>query len=289
MIFRTLILLMVAVAAHGQDTPTVTTTPIKDGLYLLQGRGGNVMASTGSDGVLLVDDDYPQYQPAYLEAVQALGYDGVRFIINTHWHGDHAGGNAAWGESGSVILAHDNVRQRLSTRQDMKLFKRVVEPAPRSAWPLVTYEDSLALHVNGETVEVKHYPQGHTDGDSMVFFVRSNVVHAGDHFFKDSFPFVDMDSGGSVGGFVENIAVLLQTVDDETVIVPGHGGLANRADLERYHQMLVETRDAVQTMQAQGMDLEAIQAVGLDARWESWGSGFIDTDRWISFIVTSPR
>lgn len=289
MIFRTLILLLVAATAHGQDAPTVTTTPIKDGLYLLQGRGGNVVASIGADGALLIDSDYPQYQPAYLEAVNALGHEGARFVINTHWHGDHAGGNAAWGESGSVIMAHTNVRQRLSTRQDMKLFKRVVEASPRPAWPLVTYEDSLALHVNGETIEVQHYPQGHTDGDSMVFFIESNVVHTGDHYFKDRFPFVDIGSGGTVGGFVENIAALLEKVDGETVIVPGHGGLATRSDLERYHEMLVETRAAVQAMQAQGMDLEAIQAAGLDARWDSWGSGFIKPERWISFIVTSPR
>ncbi len=292
MFLRTLILLALAFSIHvraqSEQEPTVSVTPIKDGLYLLQGRGGNVVASQGDDGMLLVDDDYPQYQPAYQQAVKALGADGVRFIVNTHWHGDHTGGNAAWGESGSVILAHDNVRRRLSSRQDIKAFNRVVEPSPASAWPLVTFADSLALHVNGETVEVQHFPRGHTDGDSMVFFVEANVVHTGDHYFKDRFPFVDIGSGGTVGGFIENIRALLERVDYYTVIVPGHGDLANQEDLARFYNMLVETREEVRAMQARGMDLAAMQAAGLDAKWDSWGSGFIKADRWISFVASSP-
>ena len=155
-----LLALLAAAGSAAAQPPTVETIPIRDGLYLLQGRGGNVLASVGGDGVLLVDSDYENYQPAYLEAVEALGAEAVRFLINTHWHGDHTGGNKAWGGTGSVIMAHDNVRLRMSTRQDMKMFNRVVEPSPVAAWPLVTYENSLALHVNGQTVEVQHYPAG---------------------------------------------------------------------------------------------------------------------------------
>jgi glyoxylase-like metal-dependent hydrolase (beta-lactamase superfamily II) len=269
--------------------PTVDTTPIRDGLYLLKGRGGNVLASIGPDGVLLVDSDYGNYQPAYLEALDALDADGVRFLVNTHWHGDHSGSNAAWGATGSVILAHDNVRQRLSTRQENKLFKRVTEPSPVSAWPLVTYGDSVALHVNGQTVELQHYPSGHTDGDSVVYFAEADVVHMGDHFFKDRFPFVDMSSGGTVDGFIDNVGAVLQRVGDDTTIVPGHGDLATRADLQRYHEMLVETRAEVQAMLDRGMDLGAITRQGLSDRWESWGAGFINEERWISFLAASAR
>ena len=272
-----------------EQAPTVAVTPIKDGLYLLKGRGGNVVASLGDDGVLLVDDDYAPYQPAYAEAIHELGGDGARFVVNTHWHTDHSESNAAWAETGSVIVAHENVRQRLSTRQEMKSRNRVVEASPPAAWPLVTYADAVAIHVNGETVEVQHFPRGHTDGDSMVFFVEPNVVHTGDHFFKDRFPFVDMDSGGTVGGFIENIAALLERVDADTVIVPGHGGLATRGDLERYYRMMVETRAEVVAMQGQGLELEAIKDRGLDPKWESWGSGFITEEYWITFLVLSPR
>jgi glyoxylase-like metal-dependent hydrolase (beta-lactamase superfamily II) len=293
MIIRLLCLALVAVLtapAYAQEkTPSVTTTPIKDGLYLLKGRGGNVVASIGDDGVLLVDDDYAPYQPAYLDALKALGADGARFVVNTHWHTDHTESNAAWSESGSVIMAHDNVRRRLSTRQEMKMRDRVIEASPSAAWPLVTFGDSLAVHLNGETVEVQHFPRGHTDGDSMVFFVEPNVVHTGDHFFKDRFPFVDMDSGGTVGGFIGNIKALLDRVDGDTVIVPGHGSLATREDLERYYRMMLETRNEVRAMQKQGLDLEAIKARGLDPKWESWGSGFITQDYWITFLVLSPQ
>ena len=267
--------------------PEVKITPLKDSLYLLQGRGGNVVASLGDDGVLMIDNDFANYRPAYQAALDSLGDAEVRFVINTHWHGDHTGGNAGWGESGSVILAHDNVRQRLSITQVNKFFDRTTEASPAAAWPLVTYADSLALHVNGDTVEVQHYPAGHTDGDSVVFFVKANVVHMGDHYFKDRFPFVDLASGGSVDGFVDNIAALLERVDGKTVIVPGHGDLANRADLKRYYQMLLETRKTVRDMLARGMDLEAIQARGLGTKWEAWGKAFINEDTWISFIVAS--
>jgi glyoxylase-like metal-dependent hydrolase (beta-lactamase superfamily II) len=270
------------------ETPSVTTTAIKDGLYLLQGRGGNVMASVGDDGVLLIDSDYANYVPAYQQALTTLGDGKARFLINTHWHGDHTGGNTYWGEQGGLIVAHDNVRVRMSSRQDNKFIGRVTEPSPVVAWPMVTYDDSLALHVNGETVEVQHYPRGHTDGDSVVFFVEANVVHLGDHFFKDRFPFVDIASGGTVDGFIANVAALLEKTGPDTVIIPGHGSLANRADLRRYYEMLVETRAAVKAMQAEGLDLEAIQARGLDPQWESWGGGFIKQDYWISFIVHSP-
>ena len=288
-IFNRVLILCLAASAAVAEEPTVETTPLKAGLYLMQGRGGNVIASLGEDGVLLVDDDYKQYQPAYLEALGELGMDGVRFVVNTHWHGDHSGGNELWGKSGSVILGHENVRERMSTLQEMKRFNRTVDPSPQVALPLVTFDDSLAMHLNGETIEVQHYPLGHTDGDSVVYFVEPNVVHMGDHYFKDRFPFVDLDSGGTVGGYIRNVNAVLSRVDENTVIVPGHGSLANRGDLVRYYRMLVKTRDEVQAMLDEGMDLEAIQEKGLDPKWESWGTGFIDEKSWISFIVSSPR
>ncbi len=289
MIIRALLLglCIVALPVFAQD-PSVQTTHIKGPLYLLQGRGGNVVVSVGDDGVAMIDTDYGNYAPAYKTAIQALADGSPRFVINTHWHGDHTGGNAFWGERGSVILAHDQVLQRMSTRQENKFFGRVTEASPVVAWPVVTYADSLALHFNGDTLEVQHYASGHTDGDSVVFFVGQNVVHMGDHYFKDRFPFIDMASGGSVAGFISNVEALLGKVDAQTIIVPGHGDLANRGDLQRYLDMLVATRAEVKAMQAKGMDLAAMQAKGLDSKWQSWGLKFINQDNWIGFLVASP-
>ena len=286
-----LALLLASLVAGAQEetaAPTVSSTPIKGSLHLLQGKGGNVLASVGDDGILIIDDDYSEYAEAYHQALQALaGSEGLpRFVINTHWHSDHVGGNAYWGERGAVILAHTNVYQRMSTRQEMKLFDRVVEARPAPALPVVTYGDALALHFNGDQLEVQHYPRGHTDGDSIVFFLEENVVHMGDHYFKDRFPFVDIGSGGNVRQYTANVASVLNRIDDATVIVPGHGAtLATRADLTRYLQMLETTTALVESKLEQGMSTTAITEQGLGDEWQSWGGGFIKEAAWISFIA----
>jgi cyclase len=280
-----------ATSAQAQDPPsTVTTTALTGNLHLLQGRGGNVVASIGEDGVLIIDDDYAEMVPAYEAALTDLvGADAnPRFIINTHWHFDHVGGNLFWADRGAVVLAHSNVRERMSTRQEMKFFDRVVEPSPVAALPVITYGDSLALHFNGDDIEVQHYGAAHTDGDSAVYFTSENVVHMGDLFFKDGFPFVDLGSGGSVAGYIAAAEAVLARVDDATVIVPGHGSLANKADLQRYRDMLVTTSAAVQARLAAGEAVDSIIAAGLGQEWESWGGGFIDEAKWIGFVANSP-
>ncbi|GAB3288410.1 MBL fold metallo-hydrolase [Parahaliea aestuarii] len=267
---------------------SVSTLPAP--LHLLQGRGGNVIASVGDDGVLIIDDDYTNYAPAYagvLDGLAGAGEGTPRFVLNTHWHFDHTGGNAYWGERGAVIVAHDNVYQRMSTRQEMKAMDRVVEPSPRPALPVVTYADAVALRFNGGTIEAQHYPRGHTDGDSVVYFVEQNVVHMGDHFFKDNFPFVDLGSGGSVQGYLANVKAVLERIDGNTVIVPGHGSLAKKADLQRYADMLESTIDIVSERLEEGADVEEIVTQGLGQKWESWGGGFIDEARWIKTIEAS--
>ena len=279
-----LLCLIFSATVYAQDL-TVSTTAIKDGLYLLQGRGGNVLASVGEDGVLMVDDDYAQYAEAYKAALGKLSDEGPRYVLNTHWHGDHTGGNEFWGERGAVIVAHDNIYARMSTRQEMKIFGRVVEASPRAALPEVTFADSLALRFNGHTVEMNHLPSGHTDGDSVIYVVDANVVHMGDLFFKDRFPFVDMGSGGSVDGYLANVKTVLDSIDAETVIVPGHGTLADRSDLQRYLEMLTDTRAEVLAKLDQGMSVEEIQEQGLDGRWKSWGEGFINESTWIGFLA----
>jgi cyclase len=273
--------------ALAEDAPRVTSTLIKDNLYLLQGRGGNVLASRGEDGVLLIDDDYAQYAELYRDAVKSLGADSARFVINTHFHGDHTGSNGYWGEAGAVILAQDNVRARMSTRQDNKVLGRVTEASPAAALPMVSFADSLALHFNGDTLELQHYPTGHTDGDTVVFFVSTNVVHMGDHYFANRFPFIDLGSGGNVAQFIVNVEAVLARVDAQTIIVPGHGDLSNREELSAYLAMLKTTRSAVVKMRADGLSDDDILARGLGSQWESWGSGFINEERWIRTLLSS--
>jgi glyoxylase-like metal-dependent hydrolase (beta-lactamase superfamily II) len=276
-------------AISADEGDKVRVTAIKGSLHLLQGRGGNVLASIGEDGILLVDDDYPELAAAHREALSGMGESGrePRFVLNTHWHGDHSGGNEFWAERGAVLVAHRNVRQRMGTRQDMKALGRVVEPSPAAALPVVTYGDSLALHFNGDDIEVQHYPRGHTDGDSVIWFSAANVVHMGDYFFKDRFPFVDLGSGGNVLGYIANVEKVLARVDGSTVIVPGHGDLADRSDLERYLDMLKTTSDEVSSALAQGVTLDDLIARGLDEKWSSWGGGFINEEAWIKFIAAS--
>ena len=269
--------------------PTVKVTPLKTNLYLLQGKGGNVVASVGDDGILIIDDDYAGYGPAYHRALKSLSEtDGVpRLVLNTHWHFDHVGSNAYWGERGSVILAHANVYERMSTQQDMAFFDSTVEPSPAVALPTVTYGDTITLHFNHDQLRVQHFPSGHTDGDSVVFFTGENVVHMGDHYFKNLFPFVDIGSGGNVLSFTANVAAVLEQIDDETVIVPGHGALATRAELGQYLQMLETTTDVVRSKLAQGLSVETITEQGLGEQWHSWGQGFISESAWIGFIAAS--
>lgn len=285
--------LLGVMTAHSEDAPSVSSSPIKGALHLLQGSGGNVVASVGLDGILIIDDDYAPYADAYQQAINALvpGSGEVevpQFVVNTHWHGDHTGGNLYWAEKGSVIVAHTNVRQRMSTRQDMKALGRVVEPSPAPALPVVTFGDSLALHFNDDDIEILHFPEGHTDGDAVVFFAKANVVHLGDHFFLNAFPFVDIGSGGSIAGYVANVAAILERVDGSTIIIPGHGAtMANKRDLQRFHAMLTSTVESVASRLGKGQTKESIIEDGLGDQWASWGKGFINEAMWIDTIAAS--
>lgn len=279
-----------AVFAAETAAPEVSATALRGPLHLLQGKGGNVVVSVGIDGILMVDGDYSSHFEGYKAALETISESNLApsFLLNTHWHEDHTGSNEQWALRGSVIFAHDNVRQRMSTRQEIPALDKVVEPSPRLALPVVTYADSLALHFNGDDVEVQHYPAGHTDGDSVVFYSRENVVHVGDLLFKDRFPFVDIASGGSVSGYLANIESVLQRLDDDTLVVPGHGALANKADLERFHGMISATSVAVKAALAQGMSVDAIVEKGLGEQWATWGEGFIDEAIWIKTLAESP-
>jgi cyclase len=267
----------------GQDI-VVKTQKVSGNISMLQGRGGNVGASVGADGILIVDDDYAQVSPALAAALKALGSEKPRFILNTHWHGDHTEGNKYFGKD-SLIIAHTNVRRMLSL--NISAGGRTFNAFPESALPVITYEQAMSIYFNGEEIRIVHFPNGHTNGDSVIFFTKSNVVHMGDHFFKERFPFVDLDSGGSVQGLMKNVGDIIARLPADAKIIPGHGALANLDDLKAYQQMLIETTDIVRKGIASGKTAEGLKKDGLPEKYKSWGTGFIKTDVWIETIHKS--
>jgi glyoxylase-like metal-dependent hydrolase (beta-lactamase superfamily II) len=258
-----------------------------DGLVLLQGRGGNVLLSQGEQGLLLVDDDYADMSQSLIVQLDLYGgLERLKYIINTHWHGDHTGGNEALARTASVV-AHNNVRERLSSRQELAFFQSVSEPVASHALPSLTYPDRMNIHFNGQSWQLQHYPRGHTDGDTVVFLQPANLVHMGDHLFYPMFPFVDVGSGGNVVSFTANVGDVLERIDDNTRVVPGHGQVTDKAGLASYHQMLLGTLAEVKVLKSQGMSLQQAQKHGLSAQWETWGGGFIKPSDWINFIYQS--
>lgn len=251
---------------------------------MLQGSGGNVGALVGMEGILIVDDDYKAMSTKLAAALKELGSEKPRFVFNTHWHGDHTEGNEFFGKD-SIIVAHANVRKRLL--DPPVIFGEKTPPYPSFALPIITYTDSMSVHINGEEVRAVHYPNGHTDGDTIVFFTKANVVHLGDHFFVGRFPFVDVDSNGSVQGLINNIGALIKQIPADAKLIPGHGRLANLDDLKAYHQTLIETSEIVQSEMKKGKSLDDIKKAGLPEKYKEWGSGFIKTDFWIETVHRS--
>ena len=264
----------------------ITATKVAGNVHMLQGRGGNIGVSVGGDGILIVDDQFAPLADKIKAALKNLGEGKLKFVLNTHWHGDHTGGNAQFGPE-APIIAHDNVRRRLATEQKSEFFKRTTPASPKEALPVITFDKSLSVHFNGEEIKVIHFPKGHTDGDSVIFFTTSNVVHMGDDFFVAAFPFVDLDSGGSVEGLTKNIADIIPKLAADVKIIPGHGPISTVEDLKQYHRMLVETTKIVQQRMKDGKTVDQIKAEGLPAEWASWGTGFIKTDVWLETIHRS--
>jgi len=284
-----LIICLCAFHAHAQQDFSkveIKSEKVAGNIYMLQGAGGNIGVSVGSDGILIVDDQYAPLADKIKAALKTLSEGKLKFVLNTHWHGDHTGGNVVFGPEAPVI-AHDNVRKRLSTEQRIEIFKSTVPPSPKEAWPVITFGQSLSVHFNGEEIKVIHFPQGHTDGDSVIFFTASNVVHMGDDFFAGRFPFVDLGSGGTVEGLTRNIGEILGKLPAGVKLIPGHGPISTADDLKLYHRMLLETTDIVRKRIAAGKTLAEIKTEGLPDEWKPWGSGFIKTDLWIETIHQS--
>lgn len=282
--------MLLSVVAFGDefDDVEVRATPIRNGLYMLTGAGGNILVATGADGVIVIDDQYAPLAPKVRAAIGLVTAAPIRWVVNTHWHTDHTGGNAAMAGQGAVIVAHDNVRVRMAKPQFIAAFQQHVAAAPKEAWPIVTFSESMTFHWNGDEVRIVHAPASHTDGDAFVRFESADVVHAGDVFFAGMYPFFDSSSGGGFAGMIAATDRLLELVGEETLIVPGHGPLSRRRDLLEYRQMLGEVQRSVAAGIRDGRTREEIVDAKptrhLDGRF---GGGFMKPASFVALVYES--
>ncbi len=270
-------LLAVTAAAFADERfkdVVVTSSPVSGPIHMLLGSGGNIAASIGEDGTLIVDDQFAPLAGRIQAALEQIGGAAPRVIINTHFHGDHTGSNAEFGRNGTII-AHDNVRARL-----------VAEDMPRAGLPLVTFDGRMSVHFNGDLIELLHLPEGHTDGDSVVWFKGAGVVHLGDHFFNGFYPFVDVASGGSIEGYLRNQSTVMDRVPADVKIIPGHGPIATVEDLARTQNVIRHSYALVREQLEKGVSTQDI-AAELDAKYPTWGAGFISAARWIEIIQSN--
>lgn len=279
-----------AAPAQGQDLSDVEIETILagEGVWMLVGAGGNIGVSAGEDGVFLIDDQYAPLTDKIRTAVARINGQDVRFVLNTHWHGDHTGGNENLGEAGALIVAHDNVRERMSVDQFMERFNRNVEAAPEAALPVVTFSTDVTFHLNGDEIHAFHVPSAHTDGDSIVHFRDADVLHMGDVFFNGMYPFIDLASGGSAQGMLDAVERALELAGSGTKVIPGHGPLTDREGLGAYREMLASVIGRVEELIEAGESLEEIQAAQPTAPFdEELGGGFIGPDDFVASVHQS--
>ena len=276
--------LLFATAALGQrdfSSVEVKAAKVAGTVYMITGAGGNIGVSVGDDGIVVIDDQYAPLAPKIEAALKSITDKPVRFILNTHYHGDHTGGNEYFGKS-APIVAHENVRKRLAS--GVKRGGETIPPSPRGALPVLTFNDSVTIHLNGEDVRAVHMPHGHTDGDAVIWFTESNVVHMGDDMFNGFFPFVDQENGGSVRGLIANLDKVLAALPADAKVIPGHGALTDKAGVKTFADVLKATLAAVEKGAKAGKSLEQLKTDKVLAEWDAWGKGFIKTDVWIETL-----
>ena len=284
----------VALAAFGSsgaqdsDERQIETVAVADGVYMFQGRGGNIGVSVGEDGVVLIDDQYAPVTDKIRQAVGRVSDQVIRFVLNTHWHGDHTGGNENFGKAGVLIVAHDNVRERMSVEHFIERWDRTIPASPEEALPVVTFTEAVTFHLNDEEIHAFHVATAHTDGDSIVHFRRANVLHMGDVYFNGMYPYIDVYSGGSIDGMIAAVDGVLELAGPQTKIIPGHGPLSNREELLTYRAMLSGVRARIASMIEAGQSLEEITAAKPTAELdEKWAHGFIKPDTFVSIVHES--
>lgn len=269
------------------DDVTITPVKLTDQIHMLTGKGGNIGLFVGEDGTFMIDDQFAPLTEKILAAVKSVGGSHPKFLINTHYHGDHTGGNETLGQGGTLIFSHDNVRERLLQGSFIGAFKMKNAPTAKAGLPVVTFADEIRFHLNGETVHAYHVAHAHTDGDSFILFENANVIHAGDFFFNGIYPFIDVTHGGSLRGMIRAVDRVLSHTNGNTQIIPGHGPLADMAALVRYRDMLDTAFGRLRKLKAAGKTVqEAVAAQPLADLEATWGKGMFTGDRWIELIYT---
>lgn len=288
--------LFLAKAARAQEQDfskvQIKVTKVSGNIYMLEGAGGNIAASVGEDGIVIVDDQYAPLADKIQAALKDLKITDkpVRFVINTHYHGDHTGGNAPFATAGSTVIAQDNVRKRLETggtAGNGGSLKMEMKPAPKEALPVITFDHDVTVHLNGEDIRALHFPAGHTDGDAVIFFPKNNVVHMGDDFVRYGFPFIDVASGGSVQGMIAAMEKVSAELPADVKVIPGHGALSNLDDVRAFVKMLKETSAAVQKAIDEHKTVDQMKQEKILAPWSKWSGDFIDSDKFIETLYNS--
>ncbi|MGI0149586.1 MAG: MBL fold metallo-hydrolase [Thermoplasmata archaeon] len=263
----------------------IETVDVAPGVHMLVGSGGNIGVSSGSDGVLLIDDQYAPLTEKIKAAVSVISKERIRFVVNTHWHGDHTGGNENLGNAGAILVAHENVRRRMSKEQVSEFFKDTTPASPAVALPVMTFAADVSFHVNGDELHVFHVDPAHTDGDSIIQWKNANVFHMGDLFFAGGFPFIDLESGGSIDGVIAAADKVLALANDGSKIIPGHGPLSSKKDLTAYRDMLKTVRTRIHSLVTSGKSLDEVKTSRPTKDWDdTLGKGFINGDQFTEFV-----
>ncbi|HKW37950.1 MAG TPA: MBL fold metallo-hydrolase [Burkholderiales bacterium] len=279
---------LLAASAIAQDDFSkveIQTDKLAEGVYMMTGAGGNLGVSVGEDGVFLIDDQFAPLTPKIEAAIAKLNAKPVRFLLNTHWHFDHTGGNQNLGKAGAIIVAQENVRKRLSQEGFIAFLGMKTKPEPAVALPIVTFTRDVTFHLNGDEIRAFHAPRAHTDGDTIVHFAKSDVIHTGDTFFNGLYPFIDTSSGGSVAGVLAAADRVLKMAGEKTKIIPGHGPLAGKAELKKYRDMLAAVSGRISGQIKQGKTLEQVIASRPSAQFDAvWGKGFLPPDKFVEML-----
>lgn len=263
----------------------ITTINVNNGVYMLMGQGGNIGLSVGDDGIFMIDDQFAPLSKKIKDAISKISNKPLKFVINTHWHFDHTGGNENFGKDGAVIVSHNNVRKRMSKEGFIKAFNKTIPASPKVALPVITFNDEIKFHFNDEEIEVLHQENAHTDGDSIIFFKSSNVVHTGDIYFNGFYPFIDSSSEGSIDGVIKSVNYIISRTNDQTKIIPGHGKLSNKKELIAYRDTVVTLRDRMVKLIKEGKTLDEVLAMKPNADLDdTWGKGFLNPETFLKIL-----